>query len=492
MTRPYPIVDQRSLAPSPKRGRFGMGQRYREADEIPAALAHQVLVYRVNGEYILDRADRSFSHEDVLAAGHVSVVDVRQGYPVVVEFDIPSSEASEFRVRVTFTCTVDDPVQVVRRGVYDAAEVMAGYIKSHHRIFELGLDYGMAQITEVRRDVRAEVQAYTTIRPPMIIGMTVNYLNTEVLTPEELARFMGTRREQRFDHTIATERQNFEHLRQHGGQRQEQERERDRLTYDHDREYEQQRHDQLLATEGQRHEEFLAVERQQSEQMREYERREFERRELAKARELLGDDPLQALRYAFASGKLSAIELAGELQTDKDRRATAEEAVREREREDRLRQMELEREDRLRELQWQREDDRQNVTVEWEDRRQEREDRLRVEQWRHEERQGEIAAQQAKELQQAMWAREDLLRREDRTRADEQRMFDASVQLLQELNKSGHLDLVNFNQGLNRLIDQVTGGPQAENEHVVEAARAPSLPEGDDAADIVVREEDGD
>ena len=76
-----------------------------------------MLVYRVDGDYLLDSARLRRGDDDVVRATHVSVVDMRSGAPVVVELSIPSRDAAEFAVHATFACTVTDPVAVVRDGV---------------------------------------------------------------------------------------------------------------------------------------------------------------------------------------------------------------------------------------------------------------------------------------------------------------------------------------------------------------------------------------
>ena len=113
----YPIIKSGSLEPSPRRGLLGLGRRYRDGSEVPKADAHHVLVYRVNGDYLVDRGRLRLDDEQVLNATFVSVVDMRLGAPVVVEIPVPSRDASQFTMRVTFGCTVKDPLAVVRNGI---------------------------------------------------------------------------------------------------------------------------------------------------------------------------------------------------------------------------------------------------------------------------------------------------------------------------------------------------------------------------------------
>src|SRR5438270_6458100 len=152
MSQPYTIADQRSLDHAIRRGPHGLNGKSRTTDELPKAFAHQVLVYRVDGRYRIDDADGlGPAHDDVVNATHVSVVDVSRDRPVPVELDIPSQDALDFRVRVTFVCTVTDPLVVVRKGLYDAESALLGYLKRHHKIVQLGLEYQVTQINSVRR-----------------------------------------------------------------------------------------------------------------------------------------------------------------------------------------------------------------------------------------------------------------------------------------------------------------------------------------------------
>lgn len=121
MIQNYPITGGGPLEPAPKRGFLGLGRRYRDGSEVPKADAHQVLVYRVDGDYLVDRGRLGSSDEQVVNATHVSVVDMRRSAQVVVELPIPSRDASDFMMRVTFACTVTDPLVVVREGINAAS-----------------------------------------------------------------------------------------------------------------------------------------------------------------------------------------------------------------------------------------------------------------------------------------------------------------------------------------------------------------------------------
>ena len=335
MTSPYPITDQRSLLQAGKHGPFGLSGRRREFDELPLVKAHEVLVYRVGGDYVIDNGRRGLDDDQVVEATHVSVVDMTRNTPVRVELAIPSAEASEFTVQVTFACTVTDPSTVVREGQHDAGISLLNYLRSHHRIFELGLDHKMSAINTVRRDVKAQVQAYTQLKPPMIPGMSIAMASVEVLTPDELVDFYKELRGQERDHTIASGRQR----------------------YSHDLDRAKQQSEQVLERMRKQHAQELEEQRQMFEQLLAEQRRTFTRAELAEVSESVGDDPLRAARFGHARGELTTAELMAQLQAGKDREHADAEVWRERE-----------REDRLRKLEWQRDDDRQREAWNREDR----------------------------------------------------------------------------------------------------------------------------
>ncbi|MBY8852899.1 hypothetical protein K7G98_33575, partial [Saccharothrix sp. MB29] len=125
---------------------------------------------------------------------------------VVVELVLPSRDASHFTVRVTFLCTVDDPVAVVRTGGHDARAMLSGYLKGHQRIFELGLDFGLEDINDIRRKLNAQIRAYATLSPPEFAGMAATLASVEVMTPEQVAKLEEALREAKQNHVVKATR----------------------------------------------------------------------------------------------------------------------------------------------------------------------------------------------------------------------------------------------------------------------------------------------
>jgi hypothetical protein len=393
MTPAYPISDQRPLQEVAKRGPMGLRRSRRDPDELPPVAASQVLVYRVGGEYVVDNGRRGLDDEQVVGASHVSVVDLTRNTPVRVELGIPSAEASEFTVQVTFLCTVTDATTVVREGQHDAGVFLLNYLRSHHRVFELGLDHKLSAINTVRRDVQAQVQAYTQLKPPTIPGMSVALASVEVRTPEELVEYYGKLRGLEFDQVIAA-----------GGER----------------------NTQLLARMRRLHEQEQERQRQAYEQELARRQREFALREFAEVSQVVGDDPLKAAMYAHTRGELTTTELAAQLQAAKDRdRADAAEWAA------------LVRQDRRQDLEWDRTREHERELAEREERR------LQLEWDRDRAHEREVEA------------RDERLRKEASERDERLEALKVRLDVLKEVAKHGHLDEIYID--VERLIRNLAG-----------------------------------
>jgi hypothetical protein len=348
--QPYPVVTQRFLDVVPAKRFFTRTPNGRSSDEIPRLLAGHRLVYFTRGEYVLDTTTLPLDSPTVIDASRVTVVDVTSDTEVVVLLTIPSQDAGSYTIRVTFLCNVDDPVAVVRTGGHDAESVLSGYLKAHHRLFELGLDYALADINEFRRKVSAQVRAYVTVVPPEFDGMSAKLASVEVLTPEELAKFQESLRDQRLKYTVDSEKQ-----------RQEQRLEDQQQQFKQFREADEQRHSRDMAAE----------------------QHDFQRNQLDHTIAAVADDPIAALNLSYTAGDISAKQLADELKELRHNEVSAD------------------REDLRARVEFERERDK----ARWE---AERLDESRRTLWDHEDREKELKAK----LRRAVWDRED--RRLDR------------------------------------------------------------------------------
>ncbi len=288
MRDPYPIVRSDALDAPASRGLLGLGRKRREAVALPHVGAHEVLVFRVDDRYVVDRAELSLDGDQVVRADQVILVNVAEDVPVTAELTVPSAEAADFTVRVTFACTVTDPARVVRENL-NAESVLLAYLRRDTELSHLALNYRMSDLYALRRDVTARIRAYSTVKPPAAHGLRMSLVGVEVLTPEEVAAFEQLRRQAAQERDVAAVRQ----------QRQEQ--------------------------------------RLQAETL------EFRRRQLELALETIGADPIKALIMAQTRGELDAKELAdGLARLEREREEREDKLDHRREaREDHKRQLEM-------------------------------------------------------------------------------------------------------------------------------------------------------
>ena len=182
----YPIVAQYELGDPDRRGPLGMVKR-RNLEDIPKIKPHEVLVWRVGSRYVIDRRELRSHDDTVVRASSVSVVSVRPGTEVEVSFRIDSQDASEFTVKVTFICSVLDPVVVVRDGQVSAADALLAYLRGYQDLFNLGLEHPIKEINKVRAKMAIQVKSYMTLRPPKIPGMEITSATIQIETPPVLA-----------------------------------------------------------------------------------------------------------------------------------------------------------------------------------------------------------------------------------------------------------------------------------------------------------------
>ncbi|MFC4854540.1 hypothetical protein [Actinophytocola glycyrrhizae] len=438
MTVPYPIVDQRSLAPVPPKRLLGP-KRTRGIEEIPQTAAGQRLIYRIDGDFLLDNSALPLDSTSVLDATHVSVVDVSSDVEVFVELDIPSKDADKFTMRLTFVCTVTDPIAVVRQGSPSAASALRAYIKSHHRIFELGLDYPLAEINTARLKLNAQVKAFTTVEPPTIVGVSVELASVEVLTPTEVSEFEQSMRQQEQHHRIQFGLQRSSQVLQH-----------------HKAEFEY----------------VTAAEAQRAELERDADMRGYQRYQFTEQSRVVPNDALSALTNAYSVGDISAKELA--------ERVTSLEADKlEYERAQAQERLERERTESRELAEWKRE----NKRLRWEAHRTDT-----AEEWLYRRRELEIKRE--RELRNREWSREDLaIEREDKRRE-----LEAKIDIVRELAQRGYLDTANVN--LEKVVDNMLAGTREQaNPESAELTdlKAPELEAADndeEANDEEEREED--
>ncbi|KOX32546.1 hypothetical protein ADK67_07725 [Saccharothrix sp. NRRL B-16348] len=424
----YPVITERVLEPLPPKRLFSRS-RGRLRAEVPLVLAGQQLVYRTRNQLVLDTNDLPLDSPTVVDASHVSVVDVTADIEVVAELVIPSRDAANFTLRVAFLCTAVDPVAVVGAGGSDAASLLTGYLKGHQRIFQLGLDYDLADINDVRRKLDAQVRAYHTIEPPEFAGLAVTLASVEVMTPEQVAELKTRLREAEGTHVVRTTQ----------------------LSHDHRLHDLEQFHRQSVEFQDTEHASSLDALR-----------RAHARRELDHTTQVVGADPIAALYLAHAAGEVSTREVADELRRLHER------------------EVEQDREDLRLAIQ----DERARDRLRWDAERADVQHRQETE---LEQSRAKREADRADALRLAEWERED----RHLARSEEMQQLVAQLNVIKALAAQGHLDTANLGPGLTKMINNVlssrareveTTAPSGDDLAITAPAEQPELTDDQDLA----------
>jgi hypothetical protein len=334
----YPIISQRTLPKASRRGPMGLVPPRRDASELPLPNAHEAVVYKAAGSYVVDDGRSRTTDDHIVNATNITVVDMREDAPITVQATIPSAGAAEFVVQVTFLCTVKKPEEVVGAGLHDLTDTLTHYLIRHQKLFHLGEDYQLGQVAAVRHNVTSEVKAYFNVRPARFRGLDVKLGNIQVMTPDELRT---KQRERELAGLLTSEQQQMEH------DLAEQKAVLDETRRQHEEEFEleRRRHDQALAQMQQKlthmEEQFQQQLQQQKlahDQMIRTASFRHAVDEAARLKDALGaDDSAMPTIIAGAIGERTISETADSLNAERERRQ-------EQEAEDTAQQREWERE----------------------------------------------------------------------------------------------------------------------------------------------------
>ena len=487
------------------------------AEMVRPGEGHHVLVYRVDGEFVLDDASLDSRHDVVVRASHVTVVDTQRNAPIIVQLSIPAKQSQSFTVKVTFGCTVVDPLIVVRQGLKDPQQLLTNYLLSYYNVMQMGLDLTIEQINEVRHSVHDELTAYQTVSPPLIDGLEIVMSSIEVLTPRRMAERDEAELRQQDEHMfrmgqllkdtqheLAVERARNARLELERRTRQAGEQE----DLDHEQlmAEERQSHDYKLGVGQHEHESRLAAADQTASLVRQRELNEFRREEVIKHVDAFGANADTSLYAEYIDGGMTQREIAEMLRGDRERQELEardlrkeelerEREKREREREEREAARQHEREEREAAREREREDREAERRRDREDREaareQEREEqaRRRVADEREHERQmkkldhkRERSIEQARLEQVRELVKAELLnisRGIERESAEKQR--ESVVAVISSLANRGHLDMVNID--VEGLLRQIGGGGDVKKALEAAITEKPSPePDAPDAA----------
>lgn len=527
----YPIVDSVRLSRPQRSGLLGVRKASRSpAEMVRPGEGHHVLVYRVDGEYVLDDASLDSRHDTVVRASHVTVVDTQRDAPIVVQLSIPARQSQSFAVRVTFGCTVVDPLVVVRQGLKDPRQLLTSYLLSYYNVMQMGLDYTIEQINEVRHSVHDELTAYQTVSPPLIDGLEIVMASVEVVTPKRMAERHAAELQQQDDHIIKMGqllKETQEKLAEERSRNAQLELERqhrhdgERLDLDHEEELaeQRQRHGHKVGAGDHEHLSRLAAADQTASLARKRELYEFRREEVTRHLEAFDTNADTSLYAEYIDGGMTQREIAEKLRGDRERLALEthdlEKTKREQEREDRAAERQFEREERTAERERERDRDRDQREREREDRERERErDRVRweAEQQREREDREAVREREREELARIRMAEDRAHERQmkkldhkrerqvERSRAEQVRALveaellnisrgleresaekqrESVVAVISNLASRGHLDMVNID--VEGLLRQIGGGGDVKK--ALEAAITDTASPRDDAPD---------
>jgi hypothetical protein len=494
----YQIVDSVSLSRPQRSGLLGLRKPSRSpAEMLRPGEGHHVLVYRVDGEYVLDDASMDSRHDIVIRASHVTVVDTQRNAPIIVQLSIPARQSQSFAVKVTFGCTVVDPLIVVRQGLKDLQQLLTSYLLSYYNVMQMGLDFTIEQVNEVRHSVHDELTAYQTVSPPLIDGLEIVMASVEVLTPRRMAERHEEELRQQDEHLLkmgkllkdtqhelAAERARnarleLERQNRHGGERQD-------LDHEQLLAEERQSHDHKLGGGKHEHERHLAAAEQSASLARQRELNEFRREEVTRHLEAFGAKADTSLYAEYIDGGMTQREIAEMLRGDRERRELeardVEKAEREREREEREAERQFQREEReaAREREWEQREAARERDREEQARRRTAEDREHERQLKKLDHKRERHLERARAEQVRALVEAELLkisRGLERETAEKQR--ESVVAVISSLANRGHLDMVNID--VEGLLRQIGGGGDVKK--ALEAAITDTASPRDDAPD---------
>jgi hypothetical protein len=193
----YPVLEERPLAPVPRR--FLRGGR-RDMSELPPWHPGYVLVFDTGRDRIALREHTHLTgaEEVVVEAVAVSVIDIRPRR-ITAQLVLPSaSAADDFTVHADFRCTVTDPAVVARHGVFDLGSQLAEHLRRDRKLLGLGGSHSVERIADVRDVVEARVEAYWEYHPLEVPGLDIRFTSTSVLTPAELRAHEQNMRNERW------------------------------------------------------------------------------------------------------------------------------------------------------------------------------------------------------------------------------------------------------------------------------------------------------
>jgi hypothetical protein len=180
----YPVIAQRTLGPPAK----SLWRLRRDLTELPTRLPGTELVARVDDKFEVLPGRLHDTDKVLLDALEILVIDTNPGRRIETKLELASQVPGEsFRVRVTFSCTVTDPLEVAAAAPRDIVPVLRSHVEGDRTLMGAGEKFSIKDSgTKLRQYVTARITAWCLGRRPPARGMEIELASIEVDTPGTL------------------------------------------------------------------------------------------------------------------------------------------------------------------------------------------------------------------------------------------------------------------------------------------------------------------
>jgi hypothetical protein len=203
----YPVIEQHVLGPV---SRSFLRSARREIADLPSQPPGTELVALLNGRYERLPSPLRGNERAIVDASEVLVINMNPEHLIEVAIELTSNTPGEsFMVRVKFSCTVVDPLEVASRAPRDIAPTLENHIMNDSKLMSIGNDFGVDDVAKLREIVAARIQAWCMGKRPPVTGVNVVLANVKVDTPEDLRKHVADKREEERRQALERLRENF-------------------------------------------------------------------------------------------------------------------------------------------------------------------------------------------------------------------------------------------------------------------------------------------
>jgi hypothetical protein len=202
----YPKIGEQVLGPVTRKFMRGAS---RDLSQMPAQRAGSVLValHGSTAQRVPPASQLRDTDAVIVDASSIVVIDITPGRQVQVPIEIDSKDPGEaFNLIVTFSCTVDEPLQAAMHAPPDITEALQHHLERDQRLLAAGAKHPVTEATEFGVVARTRIKTYCNGHALHFPGISVRLSSVKLVTPSELRDFAGQRR-------VETYRQELERLR---------------------------------------------------------------------------------------------------------------------------------------------------------------------------------------------------------------------------------------------------------------------------------------